>query len=77
MTTQQTNNILYYLIGRRFRNINILFVLSFKSDSNHAARDSLYSHFRHSAEIKFSMYLLIINAFFNKVLDINKKHMNN
>ena len=45
MTTQQTNNILDYLIDPTFRNINILLALPFKSDGYHATIHSVYRHF--------------------------------
>ena len=43
ITTQPKNNNLDYLIGPTFRNINRLFVLSFKTGSNDPMRDSLHA----------------------------------
>ena len=45
IATQPKNNNLDYLIGPTFRNINKLFVLSFKNGSNYSATDSFDKYY--------------------------------
>ena len=45
LATQPKNNNLNYLIGPTFRNINKLFVLSFKNGSNYSATDSFDKYY--------------------------------
>ena len=44
-TAQSKNNNLDYLIDLTFRNINRLFVLSFKNDNDGPKRDSFYEYY--------------------------------
>ena len=52
LTTQTKSNNLDYLIDETFRNIDRLFVLSFKIGDNEPAKDSFERHYMHSVEIK-------------------------
>ena len=51
-TTQLNNNNLDYPIDPSFRNINRLFVLSFKNGNDDLARNSLDKHYIPLVEIK-------------------------
>ena len=52
ITTQIKNNNLHYLIDQTFRNINRLFVLSFKNGDNDPTRDSFEKYYMPLVEIK-------------------------
>ena len=52
ITTQTKNNNLDYLIDPTFRNINRLFVLSFKNGDKDPARNSFDRYYMSSVEIK-------------------------
>ena len=52
ITTQTKNNNLDYLIDPTFRNINSLFVLSFKNGNNDPTRDSFDKYYIPLVEIK-------------------------
>ena len=52
ITTQTKNNNLDYLIDASFRNINRLFVLSFKNGAADPTRDSLDKYYMSLVEIK-------------------------
>ena len=52
-TTQPKNNNLDYLIDPTFRNINILFVLSFENGNNNLTRDSFEKYYMLLVEIKY------------------------
>ena len=74
ITKQPKNNNLDYLIDPTFRNINRLFVLSFKSGNNDPAVNSFHKYYMPLVEIKY----------FNALIDFlisqsktNKKHMKN
>ena len=66
ITTQPKNNHLDYLIDPTFRNINRLFVLSFKNGSNDPARDSFEKYYMSLVEIKYSNALIDNKPFFGQ-----------
>ena len=65
ITTQTKNNNLDYLIDPPFRNINRLFVLSFKNGNDDPTRDSFGKHYMPLVEIK-DFNALTINPFFDQ-----------
>ena len=52
ITTQTKNNNLDYLIEPTFRNINRMFILSFKNGNDDSARDSFGKYYIPLLEIK-------------------------
>ena len=64
ITTQSKNNNLDYLIAPRFRNINKLFVLSFKNGDNDSTRDSFEKYYMPLVEIKDFNTLIDNKPFF-------------
>ena len=64
ITTQPKNNNLYYMINPTFRNINRLFVLSFKDGNNDPTRDSFDKYFMPLVEIKDFNALIKNKPFF-------------
>ena len=51
-TTQPKNNNLDYIIDQKFKNINRLFVLSFKNSDSNPARDYFDKYYMPLVEIK-------------------------
>ena len=66
ITTQLKNNNLNYLIDRKFRNINRLFVLSFKNGNNNPARGSFDIYYMLLVEIKDFNALIDSKPFFDQ-----------
>ena len=64
ITTQQKYNNLDYMIDLTFRNINRLFVLSFKNSNGDSARHSFDKYFMPLVEIKYFNALIDNKAFF-------------
>ena len=64
ITTQPKNNNLDYMIDLTFRNINRLFVLSFKNGNSDSARHSFDKYFMSLVEIKYFNALIDNKAFF-------------
>ena len=64
ITTQPKNNNLDCLIDPTFRNINRLFVLSFKNGSNDPIRDSFDKYYIPWVEIKYFNALIDNESFF-------------
>ena len=56
MTTQTKNNNLDYLIDSAFRNINRLFVISFKNGDNDPTRYSFDKYYMSLAELEILMH---------------------
>ena len=65
-TTQAKNNNLDYLIDPTFRNINRLFVLSFKNGDNDPTRDSFNKYYMLLVEMKDSKELIGNKRFFDQ-----------
>ena len=68
ITTQPKNNNLDYLIDPTFRNINRLFVLSFKNGNNDLTRDSLVKYYMPLVEIKHFNTLIDNKPFFDQLV---------
>ena len=68
ITTQPKNNDLDYLIDRTSRNINRLFVLSFKNGDNDPTRDSFETYYMSKVEIKDSNALIENEPIFDQPL---------
>ena len=66
ITTQLKNNNLNYLIDRKFRNINRLFVLSFKNGNNNPTRGSFDIYYMLLVEIKDFNALIDSKPFFDQ-----------
>ena len=66
ITTQTKNNNLDYLIDPTFRNINRLFVFSFKNDNNDPTRDSFDKYYMPLVEIKDFNALIDNKPFFDQ-----------
>ena len=66
IATQPKNNNLDYLIDPTFRNINRLFVLSFKNDNNDPTRDSFDQYYMRLVEIKDFNALITNKLFFDQ-----------
>ena len=66
ITTQTKNNNLDYLIDPTFRNINTLFVLSFKNGNNDPTRDSFNKYYMPLVEIKDFKALIDNKPFFDQ-----------
>ena len=65
-TTQPKNNNLDYWIDRTFRNINRLFVLSFKNGNDDPSRDVFDKYYMPLVEIKDFNALIDNKAFFDQ-----------
>ena len=65
ITTQPKNNNLDYMIDPTFRNINRLFVLSFKNGNDDSTRGSFDKHYTALAEIKDFNALIDNKTFFD------------
>ena len=65
-TTQPKSNNLNYLIDPTFRNINILFVLSFENCNNNLTRDSFEKYYMLLGEIKYFNALIDNKLFFDQ-----------
>ena len=68
ITTQLKNNNLNYLIDRKFRNINRLFVLSFKNGNNNPTRGSFDIYYMLLVEIKDFNTLIDSKPFFDQTV---------
>ena len=66
ITTQPKNNNLDYLINPKFKNINILFVLSFKNGNDNPMRDSFEKYCMPLVEIKDFNALIDSKSFFDQ-----------
>ena len=66
ITTQPKNNTLYYLIDPTFRNINRLFVFSFKHGNNDPTRNYFVKHYMSLVEIKYFNALVQNKPFFDQ-----------
>ena len=66
ITTQTKNNNLDYLIDPLFRNINRLFVLSFKNGNDDPTRNSFDEYYMPLAEVKDFNALIDNKPFFNQ-----------
>ena len=73
ITTQPKSNNLYYLTDPTFRNINRLFVLSFKNDNNDPTRDSFNKYYMPLVEIKEFGALIANKPFFDQPVETIKK----
>ena len=77
ITTQPKNNNSNYLIDLTFRNINGLFVLSFKNGNDDPTRNSFNKYYMPSVEIKDFNALIDNKHFFNLSVKTNQKHLKN
>ena len=77
ITTQPKNNNLDYLIDAKFRNINRLFVLSFKNGDNDLTRGSFDKYYMPLVEIKDFNTLIDNKPFFGLTVKKNKNPMKN
>ena len=68
ITTQTKNNNLDYLIDRTFKNINRLFVISFKTGNNDPTRDSFNKYYMSIIEIKDFNALMDNKPFFHQAI---------
>ena len=75
ITTQPKNNNSNYLIDRTFRNINRLFVLSFKNGNDDSMRDSFEKYYMPLVEIKDFNALIDNKPFLIKQQKTKKKRM--
>ena len=66
IATQRKNNNLGYLIDPTFRNINRLFVLSFKNGNNDATRISFNKYYMPLVEIKDFKAIIVNKPFFDQ-----------
>ena len=66
IATQTKNNNLDYLIDPTFKNINRLFILSFKNDNNDPARNSFNKYYMSLVEIKDFNALIDNKPFFDQ-----------
>ena len=73
ITTQTKNNNLDYLIDPTFRNINRLFVISFKNGDNDPTRDSFDKYFMPLVEIKDFNALIDSKPFFYQPVKIKQE----
>ena len=80
ITTQPKNNNLNNLIDPKFRNINTLFVLSFKNGNDDPMRDTFDKYYMPLAEITDFKALIDNKQCFDQPKDsksVNKKRMKN
>ena len=75
--TQTKNNYLDYLIDPEFRNINRLFVLSFKNGNDDPTRDSFNKYYMPLVEIKDFISLIDKKPFFDQLVKNKQKRMKN
>ena len=75
--SQTKNNNLDYLIDPTFRNVNRLFVLSFKNDNDDPTRDSFDEYYMPLIETKDFNVLINNKQFFDRPVKTNKKRMKN
>ena len=75
--TQTKNNHLAYLIDPTFRNVNKLFVISFKNDNDDPTRDFFNAYYMPLVEIKDFDALIDNKPFFEQPVKKNKKRMKN
>ena len=75
ITTQPKNNNLDYLIDPTFRNINRLFVLSFKNGNNNPTKNSFDKYYMPLVEIKDFDALIDNKPFFDQPVKTNQKHI--
>ena len=68
ITTQAKNNNLDYLFDQKFRNINRLFVFSFKNDNDNPTRDSTKKYYMPLVEIKDFNALMDNKPFFEQLV---------
>ena len=68
ITTQAKNNNLDYLIDQKFRNINRLFVFSFKNGNDNPTRDSTEKYYMPLVEIKDFNALIDNKPFFEQLV---------
>ena len=68
ITTQAKNNNLDYLIDQKFRNINRLFVFSFKNGNDNPTRDSTEKYYMPLVEIKDFNALMDNKPFFEQLV---------
>ena len=71
ITSQPKNNNSDYLIDPTFRNINRLFVLSFKNVNNDPTRDSFDKYYMSLVEIKDFNALIDNKTFFDQQVKNN------
>ena len=77
ITTQPKNNNSNYLIDPTFRNINRLFVLSFKNGNDDPTRNSFGEYCMPLVEIKDFNALIDNKRFFDQPVKSKQKHMKN
>ena len=77
ITTQTKNNNLDYLIDPTFRNINRLFVLSFRNGNNDPTRDSFDKFYMSLIETKDFNTLTDNKPFFDQPVKTNMKRLKN
>ena len=75
--SQTKNKNLDYLIDPTFRNVNRLFVLSFKNDNDDPTRDSFDEYYMPLIETKDFNVLINNKQFFDRPVKTNKKRMKN
>ena len=73
ITTQPENNNLHYLIVIIFRNINRLFVLSFKNGNDDPARDSVDEYYMKLVETKHFNAVIDNKPFFDQPVKSNQE----
>ena len=77
ITTEPKNNNLDYLIDAKFRNINRLFLLSFKNGDNDRTRGSFDKYYMPLVKTKDFNALIDNDPFFELPVKKNKKRMKN
>ena len=77
ITTQPKNNNLDYLNDPRFRNINILIVLSFKSSIDDPTRGTFEKYYMALVEIKYLNAIIDNKKLFNQPVKTRKKCLKN
>ena len=73
ITTQPKNNSLDYVIDQTFRNINTLFVLSFKNGDDDASRNYFDEYYMPLVEIKYFNTLIHSKPFFDQPIKNKQK----
>ena len=77
ITTETKNNNLDYLKETTFRNINRLFVLSFKNGNDDPIRNSLDEYYMSLVKIRDFNSLIHDKTFLDEPEKTNKKHLKN